>query len=166
MGFASSGLHTNGFSLARKALFEVGSYSVHDSLSELDGKKLGHVLLEPHVNYTKAIFALLDNGITIKGVSHITGGGFVENIPRILPEKTAVEIDRYSFPVPAIFELIQKTGTIEDKEMYRTFNMGVGMVVVVKAEDKQAIFNLIDPLPFDIYEIGRVVEGNQEVNII
>jgi phosphoribosylformylglycinamidine cyclo-ligase len=166
-GFGSSGLHTNGFSLARKVLFEIGGYDVWDKFPEME-KNLGETLLEPHINYTNPILDILDRGIEIKGLSHITGGGFIENIPRILPAGCGVEIQRYSFPVPPIFELIQKVGEVEDREMYKTLNMGIGMVMVIAESEKSKVIEAVKEHPnFTLYEIGKVVEDNRgAVNVV
>lgn len=162
MGFASSGLHTNGYSLARKLFFELGGLSASDHLPGFD-RSLGEVLLESHRNYTRQVFALLDGGIEIKGMAHITGGGLSENIPRMLPRECGVEIERGSWPVLPIFTLMQQVGEIEGSEMYRTFNMGVGMVLVVSQEAAPQVSKIVGEY---VYEIGRVVEGEKEVRFI
>src|SRR5439155_2313377 len=132
LGLPSLGLHTNGYSLARKLFFENQRYAPDTFVDKL-GHSVGEALLQPHLSYLRDLEPLLDSGI-IKGLAHITGGGLLENIPRILPEGTAVEIMRGTWPVLAIFQLMQQLGKIEEAEMFRTFNMGIGMVFVCEAD--------------------------------
>ena len=160
LGLPSSGLQTNGYSLARKLFFEVGGFSVDSHLEEL-GETVGEALLKTHASFLKPLDKLLNSG-RIKGLAHITGGGFLENIPRILPENVAVEIKRGSWKEPPIFGLMQKLGSVETGEMFRAFNMGIGMVVICAEEDKDFLKNNLG----ECSEIGRVVEGNTEVKII
>jgi phosphoribosylaminoimidazole (AIR) synthetase len=117
-------------------------------------------LLLPHLSYLKPLDGLLDKGV-IKGLAHITGGGLTDNIPRILPETTAVRIERGSWPIPPLFELLRKLGNVSDAEMYRTFNMGVGMVIVCAASDVE----MIEAHLGQCYRIGKVISGNREVLI-
>lgn len=128
----SSGLHTNGFSLARRVFAD---RAFTDEIPELGGARLGDVLLVPHRAYVREFAALQAAGVTVKGMAHITGGGLYDNPPRILPENVAMELDRSSWSMPAIFDLIQRTGNIAPDEMARVFNCGLGMLVVVPAED-------------------------------
>jgi phosphoribosylformylglycinamidine cyclo-ligase len=160
LALPSNGLHTNGYSLARKLLFYMGGYKSDTVLKET-GETIAETLLKPHRSYLKPLEGLLDTG-KIKGLAHITGGGLLENIPRILPEGVAVEIERGAWDTPAIFSLMQKLGKVEDKEMFRTFNMGIGMVVVCAEEDKAAIAGHLGE---ECKEIGRVIEGEKEVSI-
>ncbi|HEX8370233.1 MAG TPA: phosphoribosylformylglycinamidine cyclo-ligase [Pyrinomonadaceae bacterium] len=164
LGLPSNGLHTNGYSLARKLLFETGKYSVSSVLPEMHST-LDEVLLKPHKSYLSVLQGLLDSG-KIKGLAHITGGGLLENIPRILPENVSVEIQRGTWEELPIFGLMQKLGNVEDKEMFRTFNMGVGMVVICAAEDSEALKNHFADSGETCKEIGRVVEGGKQVSII
>lgn len=159
MAFPSSGLHTNGYSLARKLMFEVGGYKVDTYLEQL-GTTVGEALLTPHINYTRPILQMLEQNIAIKGMAHITGGGVLENIPRVLPKNCAVEIKRNACPVLPVFEVLRALGHFDDHEAYRTFNMGIGMVMVV-AEDQIDAMRAYHPL-----EIGRVIEGNQTVRLV
>jgi phosphoribosylformylglycinamidine cyclo-ligase len=159
LGLPSKGLQTNGYSLARKLFFEVGGYEVDSFVEEL-GKTVGEALLEKHTSFLKSLENLLDSG-KIKGLVHITGGGFLENIPRILPESVAVEIKRGTWDELPIFGLMQKLGNVADSEMFRTFNMGVGMIVICAEEDKEILQKDIG----ECFEIGRVVAGNKEVLI-
>ena len=163
LGLPSNGLQTNGYSLARKLFFEVGGFAVDSYVEEL-GKTVGEALLEKHTSFLKPLENLLDSG-RIKGLAHITGGGFLENIPRILPENVSVEIKRGTWNELPIFGLMQKLGNVEENEMFRTFNMGVGMVIICAESEKEAIISHIENLGEKCFEIGRVIEGNKEVVI-
>ena len=163
LGLPSNGLHTNGYSFARKLFFDIGKYDVHDSIPELE-KPIGLTLLEPHINYTNHVFALLDNNIDIKGIAHITGGGLLENIPRILPDNCGVKIQKNVWPTPPVFNVMQHIGKVDENEMYRTFNMGVGMVFIVDSSNIHIVKNALNNL-IDVYEIGTVVKGGKEVSI-
>ena len=153
-GVNSSGLHTNGWSLARKLLFEIGGYSVEDALPALGGRTLADVLLAPHANYVMPIRRALDAGIPIKGMAHITGGGLVENIPRILPEGLGAVIDRTTWTPQPVFALMQGLGNIDEVEMHRTFNMGVGLVLVAAPGQQAELASAL--APFRVWELGRV----------
>jgi len=157
------GLHTNGYSLARKLFLEVAGHEVDTRLEALE-MTVGEALLQPHLSYLKPLNELLDSGM-IKGLAHITGGGLTDNIPRILPEGAAVEIDKGSWPVLPVFKLMQEIGSVSEAEMYRTFNMGVGMVVVTSATDKAAVESHLREQGTAVYQIGRVSKGDQEVTI-
>lgn len=159
LGLPSVGLHTNGYSLARELFFENGE-SADSFIKEL-GQTVHEALLQPHVSYLKELDPLLDSGI-IKGLAHITGGGLLENIPRILADGTAVEIKKGSWPVLPIFQLMQRMGKIEESEMFRTFNMGIGMVIVCAADRAPEIQNAINAC----YRVGRVTEGDRHVSLI
>lgn len=164
LGLPSVGLHTNGYSLARKLFFEVAGHTPDTYLAEL-GESAGAALLKPHLSYLRPLEGLLDSG-TIKGLAHITGGGLLENIPRILPEGTGVQIKRNAWPVLPIFETMQRLGNIEEAEMYRTFNMGLGMVVVCAEPDVVTIKDHIESNGGGCYEVGRTVQGNKSVTIV
>jgi len=161
LGLPSVGLHTNGYSLARKLFFEVRGFSVDTYVDEAEGTA-GDVLLRPHVSYLKALEGLIDTG-KIKGLAHITGGGLLDNIPRILPDATNAEITRGSWPVLPVFELLQKIGNIEEREMFRTFNMGVGMIIVADAADAATIKSHLESTRQSCYEVGRIVAGARRV---
>src|ERR1700752_4136153 len=163
LALPSAGLHTNGYSLARKLFFEVAGYQPDTQLPEL-GISAGEALLLPHVSYLRPLDGLLDKGI-IKGLAHITGGGLTDNIPRILPEGTAVQIKRDSWPAPSLFELLRRLGNVSDAEMYRTFNMGVGMVIVCAESEAANIEQHLRDRGKQCYTIGNVVSGNREVLI-
>lgn len=166
MAFTSSGLHTNGYSLARKLFFEVGKYSIDAHLPELN-RMLGEVLLEPHINYTRPVLKMLQENIVIKGMAHITGGGLLENIPRVLPEGCSVEIKKNAWPEQAVFSMLRKLGNLHDEEAYRTFNMGVGLVMIMSADQIDAARRVLSDLPqFKLYEIGQVVKGDKQVSMV
>lgn len=160
LGLPSNGLQTNGYSLARKLFFEVGGYAV-DSFVEEIGDTAGNALLAKHTSFLRPLDNFLGTG-KIKGLAHITGGGFLENIPRILPDGVGVEINRGSWPEPPIFGLMQRLGNVHDSEMFRTFNMGIGMIIVCSPDDKADILSGVP----GSREIGRVVGGRKEVNVI
>lgn len=162
IGLASDGLHTNGYSLARKVLFGIAGYTA-DTEIEGWGCTLGEALLRPHRSYVTAVLPLLEQG-RIKGLAHITGGGLRDNIPRILPEGCGVRIDADAWPVPSVFTLIQQIGGVEPDEMRRTFNMGIGLVVITgpdAADDTMARLRQHGETPYMIGEVragARVVE--------
>jgi phosphoribosylformylglycinamidine cyclo-ligase len=159
IGLPSTGLQTNGYSLARKLFFDIGGYKVDSHINEL-GTTVGEALLATHASFLPQLGPLLESGM-IKGLAHITGGGFLENIPRILPDGVSVEITRGSWPEPPIFGLMQKLGNVPDQEMFRTFNMGIGMVVICSQFDAEQIAHQIG----HGYDIGRVVKGEKAVLI-
>ena len=160
LGLPSSGLHTNGFSLARKILFEKGKFTVNSKVKEL-GSTVGEALLKVHTNYTKTVFKILDKKIEIRGIAHITGGGLAENVPRILPKGWDAEIDKGSWPQPPIFPFLQKIGKISESDMYRTFNMGIGMVLIVPKDVKDEIEELL--VKEKIFWIGEIINGKGQV---
>jgi phosphoribosylformylglycinamidine cyclo-ligase len=163
LALPSAGLHTNGYSLARKLFFEVAGYQPQTHLPQL-GMTAGEALLLPHVSYLRPLEGLLD-GRVIKGLAHITGGGLTDNIPRILPEGTAVQIEQGSWPVPPLFELLRELGSVSEREMFRTFNMGVGMVIVCSVGDAESVAAHMHERGDECYQIGKVIEGNREVII-
>jgi phosphoribosylformylglycinamidine cyclo-ligase len=158
IGLPSSGLHSNGFSLARKVLFEKMGYNIKDKIKDFD-MTLGETLLAPTHLYTKECKAVFD-GNNVLGIAHITGGGFFENIPRIIPEGLGVEIDKSKFSVPSIFELIKKSGNIDENEMFATFNMGIGMIMVVKEEEAEQVMRKLTKVNNQVSIIGKIVRGN------
>ncbi|WP_131781779.1 phosphoribosylformylglycinamidine cyclo-ligase [Legionella gresilensis] len=163
----SSGLHTNGYSLARKLLFEVAGYNVETYIDDLS-QTVGEALLTPHVNYTKPILSALQRGIGINGMAHITGGGLLENIPRILPTNCTVEVAKQKIPSQPLFYFLQELGHLDDNQMYRTFNMGAGLVLFLSAENFVALNKFLQAeFPsFPLYEIGQVVPGKSEVKLL
>jgi len=164
IGLPSLGLHTNGYSLARKLFFEVAGYKADTKVAEL-GCTAAEELLKPHRSYLRVLEGLLDSG-SIKGLAHITGGGLLENIPRILPEGVSAQIDRGSWPVLPMFDLLARIGNVPMSDMYRTFNMGIGMVVIVSSEEAARVKSHFDRLRETHYEIGRIVGGSRDVMIV
>lgn len=168
LGLPSTGLQTNGYSLARKLFFEIGGYKVDSYIDEL-GTSVGEALLATHSSFLPQIGPLFeketaDEGVrlsVVKGLAHITGGGFLENIPRILPGGVSVEITRGSWTEPPIFGMMQRLGNVADHEMFRTFNMGVGMLVICSAADADAVCGEV----VECRKIGRVVNGDEPVLI-
>ncbi len=166
VAFPSSGLHTNGFSLARKLFFDVGGFKVDSYLPELQGL-LGEELLAPHINYTRPVLHMLANKVAIKGMAHITGGGLLENIPRILPKHCAIEIRKNACPVLPVFSMLSKLGQLDDHEAYRTFNMGVGLVMIISPDTLSAMRAALSAYQeFPLYEIGVVTNGEKQVRLI
>ena len=163
IGIASSGVHSNGFSLVRK-VFEMTKENLDTYYDEL-GTTLGEALLTPTKIYVKALKSVKDAGVTIKGCSHITGGGFYENIPRMLPEGIAAKVEKGSYEVPAVFRLLQKTGGIEEKVMYNTYNMGLGMVLAVDPADAQKTLDALCAAGETAYIVGRCEAGEKGVTI-
>lgn len=162
IGLASSGVHSNGFSLVRK-IFNVNEENLKQYKPEL-GKTLGEALLEPTKIYVKPVLKLIEQ-IKVKGISHITGGGFYENMPRMLNEKVALNIKKSSYEIPAIFKLIQKEGNIPERDMYNTFNMGIGMAIIVSKKDEEKALQILQQEGETAYIIGEVITGNKEINI-
>ena len=159
----SSGVHSNGFSLVRK-VFDVENEDIKTPLESLGGKSIGETLLTPTKIYVKPMLALF-KAVTVKGVSHITGGGFYENIPRSIPDGLGAVIDRSAVRILPIFELIQKTGRIPERDMFNTFNMGVGMSVVVSEQEADKALAILRANGQDAYVIGHVAESQDKVQI-
>ena len=157
----SSGVHSNGFSLVRK-VFDVENCDLKTPLEALGGKSLGETLLTPTKIYVKPMLALM-NEVTVKGVSHITGGGFYENIPRSIPDGLGAKIDKSSVKVLPIFKLIQEKGGITERDMFNTFNMGVGMSVVVAKEDRERALEILKANGENAYVIGEIVESEEKI---
>lgn len=164
LALPSVGLHTNGYSLARKIFFDVAGYGPQTHLEVL-GMTVGEALLLPHPSYLRPLEGLLNKNV-IKGLAHITGGGLTDNIPRILPPGTGVQIDHGSWPVLPLFGLMKEIGNVPEKEMYRAFNMGVGMVIVCEQLSVEAIKTHLAGVGEACYEIGRVGSGSREVSIV
>jgi phosphoribosylformylglycinamidine cyclo-ligase len=155
VGLPSAGLHTNGYSLARKVLLEVLGHRVDEHLPEL-GTTVGKALLAPHRSYLAALEPLLERD-KVRALAHITGGGFPGNIPRVLPEGLGVRLRRGSWEVPALFRLIQRGGAVSDREMERTFNLGIGMIVVVSPSDLHEVEHSLERRGEASFVIGTVV---------
>ena len=162
IGLASSGVHSNGFSLVRK-VFDVNEENLKEYVEEL-GKTVGEALLEPTRIYVKPILKLIEE-VKVKGISHITGGGFYENLPRMLRDGVSLKIDKNSYEVPALFKLIASRGNIPERDMYNTFNMGIGMAVIVPEDQVEKAINLLKEAGEEAYLIGSVVPGNKEIII-
>ena len=160
IGLASSGVHSNGFSLVRK-VFDVNEENLKEYVGEL-GKTVGEALLEPTRIYVKPILKLIEE-VKVKGISHITGGGFYENLPRMLRDGVSLKIDKNSYEVPALFKLIASRGNIPERDMYNTFNMGIGMAVIVPKNQVEKAINLLKEAGEEAYLIGEVIEGNKEI---
>ena len=159
----SSGVHSNGFSLVRK-VFDVENADIKKPVAELGGKSVGETLLTPTKIYVKPLLALMD-AVKVKGVSHITGGGFYENIPRSIPDGLCAKIDRSAVRILPIFELIAKTGNIPERDMFNTFNMGVGMSIVVAKEDADKALEVLKANGEDAYVLGSIVNGEDKIII-
>lgn len=163
VGIASSGVHSNGFSLVR-SVFEMSKESLDTYYDEL-GKTLGEALIEPTRIYVKALKGIKNAGIKVKGCSHITGGGFYENVPRMLPDNAKAIIKKDSYPVPPIFDLIAKNGNVEETMMYNTFNMGLGMVIALDKNDVETAMKAIEAAGDTCYVVGEIVEGEKGVEL-
>ena len=159
----SSGVHSNGFSLVRK-VFDIEHCDLKSPREELNGKSLGEALLAPTKIYVKPMLALFDK-VKVKGVSHITGGGFFENIPRSIPDGLGAEIEKSAVKIPPIFRLIQKAGNVPERDMFNTFNMGVGMSVVVAEKDEAAALEILRANGENAYTIGRIVKSDVKVTL-
>ena len=159
----SSGVHSNGFSLVRK-VFDIENSDIKSPVDELGGLSIGEALLKPTKIYVKPVCALLDN-VTVRAISHITGGGFYENIPRSLPEGYGAKINRSSLKILPIFDLIAKTGNIPERDMFNTFNMGVGMSIVVKKADAEKAIEILKDNGEDAYIMGEIIKSDEKVII-
>lgn len=159
----SSGVHSNGFSLVRK-VFDVENADIKSPVPELGGKSIGETLLTPTKIYVKPVLALLEE-VKVKGISHITGGGFYENIPRSIPDGYCAKIDRKSVKVLPIFDLLAKTGNISERDMFNTYNMGVGMSIVVAKEDAEKSLEILKANGEDAYIIGEIVKSENKIEI-
>ena len=161
IALASSGVHSNGFSLVRK-VFDVENADLKAPVKELNGKSIGETLLTPTKIYVKSVLALLEK-VKVKGISHITGGGFYENIPRSIPDGLGAKIDLSSVKVLPIFKLIAKVGKISDRDMFNTFNMGVGMSITVAKEDVNLALQILKSCGEDAYVIGEIIKSDDKV---
>ncbi|MBO9131269.1 phosphoribosylformylglycinamidine cyclo-ligase [Bacillus sp. 165] len=157
IGLSSNGIHSNGYSLVRKALLEDGKLSLNETYGEI-GHTLGEELLRPTKIYVKSILEVLKK-FDVKGMAHITGGGFIENIPRMLPEGIGAEIDYGSWPIQPIFDLLEEVGKLDRQEMFNIFNMGIGMVLAVNQKDLVDVIELLEQQGEKAYIIGRTVDG-------
>ena len=162
LGLPSVGLHTNGYSLARHLFFEVAGYHVDFPVVRQLGMTVGEALLKPHPSYLRVLDGLLDKNV-IKGLAHITGGGLTDNVPRVLTNYVTAVIAKGSWPVLPIFKLMQEIGDVSESEMYRTFNMGIGMVIICAKSDAEAIKTHLKSVNQQCYEIGHVIDGERGV---
>ena len=165
IGLGSTGVHSNGFSLVRKVL-DVEHADLTSPREDLGGKSLGEALLAPTRIYVRAVKALLAAGVDIHAVSHITGGGFYENVPRMMTEGLTARIDLKSFPRPAIFDVIQKAGNIPERDMYNTFNMGLGMVLALPAAQARQALEVLSAAGEAAWQVGEVVPGEDGVELV
>ena len=165
IGLASSGVHSNGFSLVRK-IFDVEHADLKTPRDDLNGRSLGEALLAPTRIYVKAVKTLLKGGVEVHAVSHITGGGFYENVPRMMTDGLTAQIRLDSFPRLPIFDLIQKTGNIPERDMYNTFNMGIGMVLALPAAQAKQALEILSSAGETAYQIGEVVSGEDGVKLV
>lgn len=156
LALPSNGLHTNGYSLARKVMFEIAGYTIHSAPEELGGTSVGEELLKPHKSYVSEVQPLVKEGL-LKGIAHITGGGLIDNVPRIIPEGLGAKIKKSKINILPIFKLIQEKGDVPEDDMWRTFNMGVGLVLVTAPETVEKIKEKIP----NAYEIGTVAQGSE-----
>ena len=163
VGIASSGVHSNGFSLVRK-VFDVNEENLREFIPEL-GETLGDALLRPTKIYVRALKSVREAGVTIKGCSHVTGGGFYENIPRMLPEGVRACVKKDSYDVPAIFHLLQKRGGIDEHMMYNTFNMGIGMVLALDPADADKAVRALETAGEKAFVIGSIAAGEKGVDV-
>ena len=161
VGLTSSGLHTNGYSLARKLFFEVANYTPDSYVNEIKGK-VGAELMKTHRSYWPIVRRMID-AEAVSAMAHITGGGITENLPRVLPKGTGAIVEMHSWPVPPIFEHLQRIGNVPPDEMLRTFNMGIGMILVVPAKKFKKAQTILDRCGEKAYTIGRVVKGEKRV---
>lgn len=165
LGLPSVGLHTNGYSLARKLFLETAGYSISSVVEEL-GCTVGEELLKPHKSYLPALARLIEHDGIVKGLAHITGGGLIENIPRILPPNVDIALKEDSWPVLPVFRLLEKIGNVPRAEMLRTFNLGIGMVVVVNPQHLDMVRDQISLAGEQYYLIGEVVDGDGKVQFV
>ena len=161
IGLPSAGLHTNGYSLARRVLFDVAGYDVKSVVPEI-GTTVGDALLAPHRSYLRAMRPLVSEGL-IKGMAHITGGGITENLPRMLPLGCSARVERGAWSVPALFTLLQKRGAIGTDEMFRTFNMGIGLIAICAASAANAVMDSLERSGEEPVRIGQVISGDRDV---
>jgi phosphoribosylformylglycinamidine cyclo-ligase len=164
IGLPSAGLHTNGYSLARRVLFESAGFRADTFVPEI-GAMLGDALLAPHRSYLRAMRPLLAQGL-VKGMAHVTGGGITENLPRVLPEGTSASIDARAWEIPPLFRLIQQRGKISTDEMFRAFNMGIGLIVVAALDKIDDAIDLLERIGERPVSLGHVISGDRSVRYI
>ncbi len=160
LGLPSNGLHTNGYSLARALLFQKARHTVKTKKAELGGS-IGEILMRIHKNYCRPIFRLLDDGIDIRGIAHITGGGFIENLPRVLPKNLNARVNKGAWPILPIFTYLQKIGRVSEREMYRVFNMGIGLMAIIPKAQRKKVERLLKN--YKSFWIGEITSGQGKV---
>ena len=168
LGLESSGFHSNGYSLIRKVVFEMAGLDVNDQVEELNQRTVASILLEPTRIYADAIntvFQSFPDQIVISGLAHITGGGLVENVERILPQNRRIDLKRSAWEVPAVFDWLQSLGDIDEAEMFRVFNMGIGLVAIVRAQHAEAVQEKLQSLQIPSHVLGKVTQGDKEVTL-
>ena len=166
IGLSSSGLHTNGYSLARKAFFDTAKLTVNDTYEGL-GETIGEALLKVHLYYAPAVLRVLDAGVQVNAIAHLTGGGFIENIPRVLPKTVNVQIKKGTWPVLPVFQAIIQIENVPESDQYRAFNMGIGMVLVVPQTEKARVMEMLaNEKEFKPYEIGEIVVGEGKTVLV
>ncbi|MCR9230686.1 MAG: phosphoribosylformylglycinamidine cyclo-ligase [bacterium] len=168
LGLESSGFHSNGYSLIRKVVFEMAGLDVNDQIEELNQRTVASILLEPTRIYADAIntiFQSFPDKIVISGLAHITGGGLVENVERILPQNRRIDLKRSAWEVPAVFDWLQSLGDIDEAEMFRVFNMGIGLVAIVRAQHAEAVQEKLQSLQIPSHVLGKVTQGDKEVTL-
>lgn len=165
VGIASSGIHSNGYSLVRK-VFDIKKDNLNRSYECLGGKTLGETILTPTIIYVKALKSVKEGGVTIKGCSHITGGGFYENIPRMLHEGVRAMVKADSYPIPPIFDMLSKDGNIAKEMMYNTYNMGIGMLLAVDAADADKTVELVNKSGQKAFIVGEIAEGEKGIDLV
>ncbi len=164
IGLPSSGLQTNGYSLARKVIFEQAGLKIDDIFPGTK-QTVADILLKVHKSFLKPVTALMEK-VTIRGMAHITGGGLIDNVPRILPDKVDAEIDRSTWKTPTLFQFIQDTGKVDREEMYRVFNMGIGYIIIVRKKDTEESIKLLKKAKVRPIIIGKVIKGNKTVKLV
>ncbi|QDU00857.1 Phosphoribosylformylglycinamidine cyclo-ligase [Gimesia chilikensis] len=168
LGLESSGFHSNGYSLIRKVVFEMAGLDVNDQIEELNQRTVASILLEPTRIYADAIntvFQSFPDQIVISGLAHITGGGLVENVERILPQNRRIDLKRSAWEVPVVFDWLQSLGDIDEAEMFRVFNMGIGLVAIVRAQHAEAVQEKLQSLQIPSHVLGKVTQGDKEVTL-
>ena len=165
LGLPSSGLHTNGYTLARKVLFDKLKFTVDSTPAELSGESVGEALLEPHRDYSRFLWPLLQTH-PVKGLAHITGGGLLDNTPRILPKNVDAVIDKNSWEIPALFKIIQEGGAVPTDDMFRALNMGVGMVIVIGADRADMLRKELRALGQAVYDLGEIDKGEGKTRLV
>ncbi|QDU48258.1 phosphoribosylformylglycinamidine cyclo-ligase [Gimesia panareensis] len=168
LGLESSGFHSNGYSLIRKVVFEMAGLDVNDQIEELNQRTVASVLLEPTRIYAEAvnsIFQSYPDEIVISGLAHITGGGLVENVERILPQNRRIDLKKSAWEVPAAFHWLQSLGSIDEEEMFRVFNMGIGLVAIVRAQHAEEVQEKLQAQQIPSHVLGKVVQGEKEVTL-